>query len=140
MKSQFVNYEIALALKELGFDEECLRYYGLKRYSLTTEYATDIGELLTEKIFRYLSSYQKDLKLLKAPFWQQAIDWLREKHNVDIIIKPWTGDIKGEKNYAADVCIFGTTIYIKLEREKFYEEAREAAVLKAIELIKNKEI
>ena len=26
MKEQFVTYEIALKLKELGFDEECFRY------------------------------------------------------------------------------------------------------------------
>ena len=27
MKKQFVSYEIALALKELGFDEECIGFY-----------------------------------------------------------------------------------------------------------------
>ena len=27
MKEQFVTYNIALKLKELGFDEECLAYY-----------------------------------------------------------------------------------------------------------------
>ena len=27
MKEQFVTYEIALKLKELGFDEPCIAYY-----------------------------------------------------------------------------------------------------------------
>jgi hypothetical protein len=31
MKSQFVTYEIALALKELRFDEKCLGYYLRKK-------------------------------------------------------------------------------------------------------------
>ena len=32
MKDQFVTYEIALKLKELGFDEECFAYYLDKKF------------------------------------------------------------------------------------------------------------
>ena len=39
MKEQFVTYEIALAMKELGFDEHCLTHYmkdiGKDSYSLS---------------------------------------------------------------------------------------------------------
>lgn len=30
MKEQFVTYEIALKLKELGFDEKCFYYFNVK--------------------------------------------------------------------------------------------------------------
>ena len=30
MEKEFVTHEIALALKELGFDEECLGWYNFK--------------------------------------------------------------------------------------------------------------
>ena len=31
MKEQFVTYEIALKLKELGFNDYCLRYYHINK-------------------------------------------------------------------------------------------------------------
>ena len=39
MKNQFVSYEIALALKELGFDEECFGWFYLNKPSYI-EYET----------------------------------------------------------------------------------------------------
>ena len=61
--------------------------------------------------------------------------WLREKHNIDIIIKPYTGDIKGTKTYATDITIFGSNKYIKLSRYDTYEQALEAALFEALKLI-----
>ena len=43
--------------------------------------------------------------------------------------------IPGEKNYAADVFIFGTTIYSKCARESLYEEALELGLVRALLLI-----
>lgn len=131
MKKQFVTYEIALRLKELGFDEECIcRYnsYGALKHCISGT-NPDIDD--------YISFNKYDDRLL-APLYQQVIDWFREKHNIDIIIKPWSGDKVGEKTYAADVFIFGTITYIKLKREGTYEEARDQAILKCIELCQNK--
>ncbi len=58
--------------------------------------------------------------------------WLRDTHNIDIIIKPWTGDNIGEKNYAADIYLFGTRTYKKLKREKTYELALEEGLFQAL--------
>ena len=60
MKKQFVTYEIALKLKELGFDEECFGLY--KNEILLRDYET----------------FQRNefLNCIKAPLWQQVWSFL----------------------------------------------------------------
>jgi len=146
MEKQFVPYELALKFKEKGFDEDCLRYYGLKRYSLTTEYATDIGELLTDSVLRYLSSYQKDLELLKSPLWQQVIQWFRDNHDIHIdndnnysLESYWWNNGKG-CGFKERVRIKKFSYYINRGdfQTKYYEspyEALEEAIEHALTLI-----
>ena len=75
--------------------------------------------------------------LVKAPLYQQLIDWFREKHNIHISIPNyydgWMIDIRG----------FKQNINIEYHSEpgvclEDYKEAREQAVLKCIELCQNK--
>lgn len=73
--------------------------------------------------------------VISAPSQSLLQKWLRDVHGIDIMVKTWTGDIKGEKTYASDVYLFGTIIYIKLERVKTYEEALEKGLFEAIKLI-----
>lgn len=67
MQKQFVTYEIALKLKELGFDEECLGWFWGKTPVL------EIGRTTLDALIN---------PAILAPLWQQAIDWLREKHSI----------------------------------------------------------
>jgi hypothetical protein len=66
MKNEFIPYEQALALKCLGFDEECFSYYN------------DIGELYQSEGYY---SYSKNVHPFEvvAPLYQQAFRWFREK-------------------------------------------------------------
>lgn len=71
MKNEFIPYEQALALKELGFDEPCL-----------DQYKTD-AELSGLRVgFRV-----KNQSLIKgscsAPLYQQAFRWFRDKKLCD---------------------------------------------------------
>lgn len=63
MKNQFITYELALKLKELGFSEDCLMtyYHGQDKLYI---------------------GHPCDLKDIPAPLWQQAFDYFREKHNL----------------------------------------------------------
>ncbi len=66
MKNEFIPYEQALALKELGFDEECFSFYNA------------IGEVYeSEGYCRYSHNVHKDEVI--APLYQQAFRWFREK-------------------------------------------------------------
>ncbi len=69
MKNEFIPYEQALALKELGLDAECFSFYNA------------IGELYeSEGYYRYSHNVHKDEVI--APLYQQAFRWFREKHNI----------------------------------------------------------
>ena len=73
MDKEFVSYEQALALKELGFDEKCL-----SRYCAVTEWEELTGEILFQNIDCNLS----ERFLVKAPLKQQVFRWFREKYNM----------------------------------------------------------
>lgn len=61
IEKQFIPYEQALKLKELGFNEECFGYYNMINHS--GEFKFDI------RIWENSDDY------IEAPLWQQAIDW-----------------------------------------------------------------
>jgi hypothetical protein len=66
MNKEFISYEQALALKELGFDEPCLAYYkDIKGEKVLLDDSMDFdGEV-------------------KAPLKQQAFRWFRDKHEIN---------------------------------------------------------
>ena len=66
MKNLFVNYKLSLLLKENGFNENCLGFYG------------DDGKLYFDSP---LSNFLDGINPLycAAPLYQQAIDWLLKK-------------------------------------------------------------
>jgi len=70
MEKEFIPYEQALALKELGFDEPCLAIYSFKDLR--------IG------IFSNLSSAYNTILV---PLHQQVFRWFREKHTIDVHIR-----------------------------------------------------
>jgi hypothetical protein len=70
MNKDFVPYEVALALKELGFDEPCFRWYDKN----DQEYLND----------GYCKNSEKWLNGLhcSAPTFSQAFRFFREKYNL----------------------------------------------------------
>lgn len=85
MKDLFVSYELALKLKEKGFDEECFGFYSKDG---EFHYATAIGKLRTN-----ISFEEAGMTEITAPLYQQVVDWFREKHNIFIWLQP-TGSWK----------------------------------------------
>jgi hypothetical protein len=118
MNKEFVNYNTALALKELGFDEPCLAYYkDIKGEKVLLDDSMDFdGEV-------------------KAPLKQQAFRWFREKHDLqasNIIFSNGKYDT-GITRYKGTQSVWGHgPIY------DTYEEAEQACLDKLIEICKNK--
>jgi len=114
MEKYFVNYEIALELKEVGFNETCFKVYD------------EEGFIQDEKIM-------DELKLTKilAPLWDQVFDWLRIKHNV--FACPIFSHING-KGYWVTFGKMGKTCNSEYNFDT-YEQAREYVILEAIKLI-----
>lgn len=130
MKEQFVTYKIALKLKELGFNKGC---FGA--YQLTFEEESEpfkIVEIIPLKWYDNNNHRLDGALICTAPLWQQAIDWLREKHLLNISIRVmvdsryngWSVEIRRDRKYIGEGLCYQT-----------YERAREHAILKALELI-----
>jgi hypothetical protein len=119
MKKEFATYEQTVALKELGFDEDCLMFW----------FKSNNGfELSNEDEYTFYS-------YVTAPLKQQVLRWFREKHNIDsAVLEKYKdlGKFYGGYVNQNDVRVsFGSDF-------KTYEEAEDACIDKLIEIIKNK--
>ena len=117
MEKEFVPYELAVKLKALGFDEPCLMYY-------------DYSWRLVES-----GVYE-----CKAPLFQQAFRWFREKYEIFGVI---TSE-KDDNYYNTE--FFGYSVYktkvnaplsigLDLKENASYEEAELACLDKLIKII-----
>jgi hypothetical protein len=124
MQKEFVTYEIANKLKNLGFDEECIGCYCI-----------DCGNesFIFSHKFRKNSLFKEHIT---APLWQQAIDWLRVNHNINLGVYPC---FVFENHYNYEIIIdrdFDNMLVSNNSNVLTYEKARELGILKAIELCK----
>lgn len=78
MKNEFVTYEQALTLKELGFDEKCLTYY----YNEILVF-TPIPSLNTNSFW-----VGKDNNFITVPLKQQVFRWLSIKLDMPDLMIP----------------------------------------------------
>ncbi len=130
--NEFIPYEQALALKELGFDEPCFRVYDNMKF-LQEESVMNTCEIECDCILeRYL-----------APLYQQAFRWFREKYNIDSWIQPFcfkknNGDLfLPDESYS--YFIFKDGIWVD-DKVDFLEpeEAELECLKKLIEIVNNK--
>jgi hypothetical protein len=131
MKEEFVIYEQAVYLKELGFDKPCFGYYVP---------LLDNTQELEIKLIQTNGN-----KIVIAPLYQQAFSWFREKHKLYSEIRTFAWD------YDKELLGFSIRTYLdplKIETErivhpevyKTYEEAEIACLNKLIEIVKTKEV
>ena len=126
MEKEFIPYEIALKLKELGFDEECLAWYYLPaNTSSENDYILALDSETPENQIVYI----------KAPLWQQCIDWFRKIPEISIEIL-YEGGLHSD-TFEYSYQIFSNYYSPKSEKMNYYK-CREQAILKAIELCKMK--
>jgi len=119
MNKEFIPYEQALELKELGFNELCLFYY------------TDNESL---RIYHQSEIYDD---LVGAPLYQQAFRWFREKHNIDCYIETKSLTIGGS-TYDYTIIADEEEEWDDGKRWRTYEEAELACLKKLIEIAKQK--
>lgn len=77
MKEDFVGYDLAVKLKEKGFDEPCYGYYHLNG-------GDDSFELCGNDSFDFLNSLNRFR--IASPFISQALKWLREEKKIHVEI------------------------------------------------------
>ena len=120
----FVPYEQALALKELGFDEPCFATYDEdKQFEL-------------QDFFQTYETFPSHI--ISTPTFSQAFRWFREKYNLHSEIRSYTANyftimIQECKDIVRYIEYGGVNLKFKT-----YEEAELACLIKLIEIVKNK--
>jgi hypothetical protein len=131
MEKEFVSYEIALKLKELGYNEPCLTYYYELTSNLRTHLAIDVRNAWTY-------SGNKKLGFTLAPLYQQVFKWLRNKYGIDFSINTTYSKYNENTIKQYSGVIDTKTMYTNVGFYDNYEEAQLAGLQKMIEIIKNK--
>ena len=128
MEKEFIPYEQALALKELGVDEPCFGYY-----KPNGELGYIENHIL--KDFPYLAKNSEWQDLVAAPTFSQAFRWFREKYNLKSWVQEHTAD-----TFIYEIRPHVLTHYKQGETYVYnnYEEAELACLKKLIEIVKEK--
>ena len=112
MKNQFVQYEMSVKLKELGFNEKCFDVY---------------SDVKSVGMFRN-SPRDRTPKIL----WQQAFDFFMEKYG-------YISSVTFSKNiFRFQYGFMGGATNLFMTEYSTYEEARLECLKKLIEIVENK--
>lgn len=124
LEKEFVPYEQALALKELGFDEPCFGFY-VPLLDGTQELEIKLWETHGERI-------------ILAPTFSQCFRWLREKYNLySHVIESIAFDNTLEFVALINGSYINHGVLDKpVNRFETYEEAELQCLIKLIEIVK----
>ncbi len=121
IEQEFVSYEIAVQMKELGFDELCFGVFFPSDKSFI-----DI---------KFKNSQQE--VVISAPTYSQCFRWFREKYNIYAIILPSYTDNKVVKDRFFYEIVKNKKLKQELDYHSTYEEAETECLKKLIELCQN---
>jgi len=120
MEKEFVTYEQALALKELGFDEPCFGFYSV------------LYDLMITQTNSRKSLFESECL---APLKQQVFRWFRDKYTLYSIISTIMHTYPNLEFYFK---IQGINHGAMTDKFQTYEEAESACIDKLIEILKDK--
>ena len=132
IKEAYCSFELAKLLKEKGFNEKCRGGY---------HYEFDDNDNIIVMFEEWMAQpYNNDVVdegfLCSAPTHQMAMAWLREVHNIFIVIEPHMYDYINEKNSSYVISLWQGDNYSENITSKdypTYEEAVEAALKYSLE-------
>ncbi len=130
MNKEFVTYEQALTLKELGFDERCFGHYnpnGVFFWKILCSDEDNDHTLSVKDIMEHVAD-----GYVEAPLYQQAFRWFKEKHNIRV----WTE--WGSEYLCCAMIQYSSGMKECIDCCLNDEEAEQACLDKLIEICKNK--
>ena len=114
MEKEFVSYEQAVALKELGFNEICMGYFDVR-----------LEHQIGNFDFTEIKGYHKSVSAL-SPLKQQVFRWFREKYS-GVLVKDY--------GLIPHFTII-QNMFLDSHKILIYEEAEDDCIDKLIELAK----
>jgi hypothetical protein len=119
MNKEFIPYEQALALKELGFDEPCFGFY------------TYEGKFSNELSF---NEYKNTALKTSAPLYQQAFRFFSEKYDLEGVVQ--NAEERAWCKFHIYELFKDCKIMISAKLEMTREEAELACLKKLIEIVR----
>ena len=134
MEKEFIPYEQALSLKELGFDEECLTQSKHKKLCSNKEQPG--GCQLHNLHCAYPDcTIDKTVESIPLPLYQQAFRWFRKKYQIVFCYEPC---LKKDLTYIFFIYVEVTGEKVFVVESKYNEEAELTCLQKMIEIVKTK--
>ena len=125
MEKEFINYNQALKLKELGFDEPCFGFYQLE-YGEIRPTMVDDDEQYRLTGWRTCKNSEIPKHYTSAPTFSQAFRWFREKYGVHSSPRKYD-----ETNWWVEWGVWTSSVF------KTFEEAELVWLDKLIEILEN---
>jgi hypothetical protein len=124
MNKEFVPYELALKLKQLGFDEPCAMYYQDERFD------DAIGSQNSDKA---------EWVTCTAPLFQQSFRWFREKNQLDTSINTVYSKYNDTLSKKYSGVIDDKSVFTNIGFYDTYEEAELACLERLIAIVETKQ-
>jgi len=133
MTKEFIPYQQALDLKELGFDERCVAYYTADTKQLT------LVQGYSNLMFADYVHLANTVKSVPCPLYQQAFRWLLDKHYLYGIVIP---TVTMDWTFKTMTAVYGMVEVPPYNHVDAYdysskEEAELACLIKLIEIVKD---
>lgn len=135
MNRLFVPYDVAIKLKDKGFDEPCLGYYDPEGLRVQPDYYNR-----ENKNSLFPKPEITNSPRVSAPIYTQVFDWFRKKHKLG----HWIDNYYGKRYYCKVVEMKhphrhkkfpDTNKTFVFDEYKSYQEAEEALVRRMVEWI-----
>lgn len=132
MDKYFIPYKEALDLKELGFDEPCLKYqWNNSEHSKWMASSNKPNELHVQKLFQE----EENIYTISIPTFSQAFRFFRENYGLEAIVQRADDYIwyKWKINQYSEI---GKNCVYEWEGYTSYEDAELACLKELIEIVK----
>jgi hypothetical protein len=132
MEKEFVTYEQALELKELGFDEPCFGSWEIEKTDIPT---------YTHSITTSYKNSNHPIGKTTAPLKQQVFRWFRENYGYCVSIRKRYFNNGAETEYNYFIYPPNSNEHLEhnlLDEYDTWEEAESACIDDLIKLVKNK--
>lgn len=146
MTKEFVPYKLALALKELGFDEPCFGWFTDDHLRIGSvvenKHVQGENELLAPTFSQAFRFFREKYNLVHEISWSKYKGGLNFDYDVFSLVLPTDDELGDEDDIASDKSMETYDSLVdkgfKHEESDTYEEAELECLIKLIEIVKKK--